>query len=314
MIKVCIRRPEITGLSTMFRARGEPGDYRWWLEKAARFGIAFQIHRRRVRSDPQGAPLGDTMLIISGREGETVPFWRDLREHLGRMYNNYRGLPVAQRITRYELSEEGISRAESVGSFSRPGGEAGSPSGEQEPPDSDGEESLPDVELLNPAQRAALLAAASAGDSSSVPPASGRPVELADPASSSASSAAETEEMRELTALATLAMQYLQDRGGLSGAAQKARAPEATEVQSRLGPARPYWGRSDPDDRAEPRSARSLVASGARTSAVPPPTLMLLPVRIARGPARRSCPGLSGRSSCKPRFDTGPPETLCRTI
>lgn len=264
MIKVFIRKPEITGLTTMFRPRGEPGDYRWWLEKAERLGVAFQVRRRRNRSNPSEAPLGDTVLIISGREGETVPFWRDLRDHLGRMYNNYRGLPVAQRITRYELSEEGIARAESVGGFTRPGGEAGSPSGEAEPPESDGEESLPDVELLGPAERASALAAASAGEPSGVPAPAARPTELVDPAWSAASSASETEEMRELTALATLAMQHLQDLAGALGVSEKARAPDAARAQSRVGPARRCWGRSVPDHHAGPRSARARLASGAR--------------------------------------------------
>lgn len=160
ILKVVI--PADCHIGTVFHPRGAHGSYGWWLDYAAELGVAFVLRGRRKRKGVPGAEK--SVLVITGPQGATRPFYQELRHQMLSLLGKATGLPLPQRALLLQIgldgihAEEALAQEEAPGSVAEPG--PGAPQ-----PDSGDEASEPEDEiaLREPLARARAIAQAPSG-------------------------------------------------------------------------------------------------------------------------------------------------------
>ena len=146
--------------------RGQVGDYTWWLDYAESLGVSFNIRGRRKRKQTCESK-SRTVMHITGRQGTTVAFWRDLRKAIGHTRGTMKGLPLADRCILRFIGDEGLCACEVVTAHQEKlavcAQDAGV--GPDEEADSEDEASNPDEEehMQDPLTRAQILSSAQVG-------------------------------------------------------------------------------------------------------------------------------------------------------
>ena len=152
---------------SLMHDKGQQEDYTWWLDYAEAMGISFNIRgRRKRRQDPEAKAR--TVMHITGTEGQTVNFYKQLRKSIGRKRGTMVGLPLPDRcMLRYIGQEE--KSAEQVMNEERDQAAAiaedPAATEEEQEDDAEDEASNPDEEehMLDPLTRAQMLTSAPVG-------------------------------------------------------------------------------------------------------------------------------------------------------
>ena len=94
-------------IGTAFHPKGAHGSYSWWLDYASDLGIAFALRGRRKRR--QAAAAEKSVLIITGPQGSTAAFYKELRNQMAILLGTAKGLPLANRVFLAQIGLEGLS-------------------------------------------------------------------------------------------------------------------------------------------------------------------------------------------------------------